>query len=478
MTINNKISADVDEFEISASSSYTAVGTHSDFIHDASASQNIAYILSEDEEKQDTYDVKDSDVSESITLKETTKTNISATYSSHRTLTIANQNCQMDDTIFVSTFQEDRLNSTMTIKISDCDTVNNSKYTSDVDDLEASSHFTYDTHDDDDDEGDSTKDEGFKVSNTDKIISITPTIHQGDDGNCLPTVQEISHQSDHHNHVHRSRRHILKKKSPLFGNCGGALMSFMISFVIASVFLLLLCSMIIYTSNRTPSSSGEVTTSTEDQRFTANYNRTMEYLTQNNISSSISLLTYGSPQYYATSYIANQLQLPVPLLLPTDDDVATTTSTYDAALIRQEQTYRYIARYVLALDYYYFTNYNLTIDHGGNNQIQEDKEIVDPPQFINFITAGMDICQWNIRSQSATTTTSSLGDLDYYYDTRAIQMGVICSVATKLPVNLTISMFLSIDSTACWPLHIILFSSLVICLFALFRVIFINLQVT
>jgi hypothetical protein len=316
----------------------------------------------------------------------------------------------------------------MTNKVSDCDT-GNSKNISDVDDLEASSDSIYETHDDDNRKG-----KVLKVPNGDNIISST-TIHHGD-GNCLPTVQEI-HQSDHHCH----QRQI--KKPPFLGCC--ALKNVTVGFVIFIMMLLFIYAMTIFKSNRTsafPLSSGEAASS--DGHFSANYNRTMEYLVQNNISTSISLLTYGSPQYYATSYIANQLQLPVPSSTSSADDV--TTSNYDSALLRQQQTYRYIARYVLALDYYHFTDYNRTyhVSHSqSNNQIQEDKEIVEPPQFINFVTAGMDICQWNSRSQSTPTSSS---DLDYY-DTNAVQMGVTCSVSTKLPVNLTISMFCCRDGT-------------------------------
>jgi hypothetical protein len=135
-------------------------------------------------------------------------------------------------------------------------------------------------------------------------------------------------------------------------------------------------------------------------------------------------MTYGTPQYYATSYIANQLQLPIPTSLPSSalpNDVS----------LRQQQAYRYIARYVLALDYFHFTNYNETDNTGDQGMM------IDAPQFLNFVTSGMDICQWNIRNNQTSSTSDT--DIVDYYGTYSIQMGVTCSLSTKLPVNLTIS---------------------------------------
>ena len=277
----------------------------------------------------------------------------------------------------------------MTNKMSTCNT-DNCQFS--VDDIETCN--TNNTSDDD-----SFKDVSYQGTDDGKSIASTGTIFQND-GNCLPSVQEI-HQSD--DRYHRP----LKGRKNLIG-----------CFILVVVILLLIV-MTIFASNQ-PSSSSMMEPKTTELLFTADYNRTMEYFIQNNISSPDSLLTYGTPQYFATSYIADQLQLPVPSSAFTEGIATSTTS---ATIKFQRQTYRYIARYVLALDYFHFTNYNL---------------VGEPPQFYNFLTAGMDICMWNERTDSSTIGTNA----NYYYDTAdAINMGVTCSKSTKLPINLTLSTF-------------------------------------
>jgi hypothetical protein len=248
-------------------------------------------------------------------------------------------------------------------------------------------------------------DNTYQGTNDEKGTASTGTIVKND-GNCLPSVQEI-HQSDDHYHRTLKERHLFFHVKNLIG-------CFMFVVVILS-----LIAMTIFASNR-QSSLPVVEPKTTEPLFTANYNRTMEYFIQNNISAPDSLLTYGTPQYFATSYIADQLQLPVPSSVSINDIAM---STMNATAVRLQQTYRYIARYVLALDYFHFTNYNL---------------VGEPPQFYNFLTAGMDICKWNVRTDSSTVGTNA----NQYYDmTSAVQMGVTCTKSTKLPINLTLSTF-------------------------------------
>jgi hypothetical protein len=272
---------------------------------------------------------------------------------------------------------------------------------------------------------DSHKNEECKALESDNHSDKKKPIVQRD-GNCLPTLQEIQH-SDHH----------VVKKQPSLEVVGCQSKRTIIVSTAATVVIIVALLMTLILSKQMLSSSSFIDTSTSpsDLRFTSQYQSTMEYLVQNKVSSSTSLMTYGTPQYYATSYIANQLQLPVPTSLPS-------SALPSDVRLRQQQAYRYIARYVLALDYFHFTNYNETRHDSLNQKYTNDNKgdqgmMIDAPQFLNFVTSGMDICQWNIRNNQA----SSMPDTDIvdYYDTNSIQMGVTCSMSTKLPVNLTIS---------------------------------------
>jgi hypothetical protein len=198
----------------------------------------------------------------------------------------------------------------MSEKQSDCDGCHMC-----VVDLEASSHANHQENDDD----------SSKVTKGTVLQS---------DGNCLPTRQEIEH-SDHH-------QHCKEKKSPLdFGYCE----SKHVIGVVAAALLIAFFAIAMFIYNQvSPSSvpSALVGKSSSDLRSTSQYQRTMEYLVQNKISTSTSLSTYGTPQYYATSYIANDLQLPVPITISS----SSSSSLDDDTILQQQQTYRYIARYV------------------------------------------------------------------------------------------------------------------------------------
>jgi hypothetical protein len=114
----------------------------------------------------------------------------------------------------------------------------------------------------------------------------------------------------------------------------------------------------------------------------------MEYLVEGNISKKESLMTYGTPQYYATSFIANDLRIKVP----------------QPGRKTNKQLERYVARYVLALTYFSFNN--------------TPSQNTWTPR-MNFAQS-MDLCQWNEQFLDLTL------------------QGVSCSVATKLPINLTL----------------------------------------
>jgi hypothetical protein len=97
---------------------------------------------------------------------------------------------------------------------------------------------------------------------------------------------------------------------------------------------------------------------------------------------------------------------------------------------------QYIARYVLALDYFYFTNYNRTHSLTDDDDIEHQQH----PPFMNFITSGIDICQWNYRTGSSiNSTTGSYTNSNVGIQNRTIEMGVTCDSVTKLPINFTIS---------------------------------------
>ena len=120
--------------------------------------------------------------------------------------------------------------------------------------------------------------------------------------------------------------------------------------------------------------------------------------------------------------MADTLQLPIP----------TTFSPQDS------EVYRYIARYVLALDYFHFTNYNQTFA-AVDVLSQSGKNHPEQPQFMNFVTSGEDICQWNRRTGSTSHNDSK--NMDPNQNNGTIQMGVTCDDKTKLPINLTISTY-------------------------------------
>ena len=225
-----------------------------------------------------------------------------------------------------------------------------------------------------------------------------------DDGNCLPTVQEI-HQSQYHRRHSHGRFGRKKPKCALV--------------VAILLFLLCLVMAILYRTNTSSTNHGLLE---GVPSFTLRYNRTMEYLVRNNISNPATFIIYGTPQYFATSYMADTLQLPIP----------TTFSPQDS------EVYRYIARYVLALDYFHFTNYNQTFA-AVDVLSQSGKNHPEQPQFMNFVTSGEDICQWNRRTGSTSHNDSK--NMDPNQNNGTIQMGVTCDDKTKLPINLTISTY-------------------------------------
>ena len=372
-----------------------------------------------------------------LTVSKTSKTNVSKEISKSAASTTHPKH-HWDDIILLSTNMQDHRDlhnsSRMTNQESECDVYKTKLHEEEEDDdIEANSQDTCDMLSDDEDDG-NHKNEAYKVATSDDTVPVT--ILQSD-GNCLPTVQEI-HHSDHHHPV---------KKPSFFVVTFCQSKNVILSFILVTVIVFVLMMTVLLSSSSSVSLFSSSTTSTSDQRFTSQYNRTMEYLVQNDISTSTALLTYGTPQYYATSYIANQLQLPVPAPMISSNTENMTATTADAIVLRQQQTYRYIARYVLALDYFYFTNYNATHHDNHfqqyNDQMQEDKEIVmaPSPPFINFVTSGMDLCQWNVRSNRTSSSLTDTDDIVDYYDTSSIQMGVTCSMSTKLPINLTISTF-------------------------------------
>ena len=221
-----------------------------------------------------------------------------------------------------------------------------------------------------------------------------------DDGNCLPSVEEIH---SHYRHSTRTKSRYCTVPGHGSNNsirCG--IVVFFIVTIISMAFHQILSSSSSYTNATTT-------------KWSSNYNRTMEYLIQHNISSALSLTTYGTPQYYATSYLADTLQLSIP-----SDDIDL-----------------YMARYVLALDYYHFTNYNQT--HVPDNDDENDDSEQHRP-FMNFITSGIDICQWNDRSSSSSNNITNIdANGTYHYENQTIPMGVTCDTTTHLPIHVTMS---------------------------------------
>ena len=175
----------------------------------------------------------------------------------------------------------------MTAKPSNCDTCNVTAY-----DLEANNRVTPKTIRDDDS---IKKEELYKVT------------MNNDNGNCLPSVTEI-HLSDHHPYKPHPHHDVQQKEPSFFSSLSKSMIMNGCIVVIVVTFVLIM-SFILFNKMSSSSSSVGIDSSVPfDYRTTSQYQRIMEYLVQNKVSSSTSLLTYGTPQYCATSYIANQLQ--------------------------------------------------------------------------------------------------------------------------------------------------------------------------
>jgi hypothetical protein len=234
------------------------------------------------------------------------------------------------------------------------------------------------------------------------------TLSFNNDGNCLPSIDEIRPSGYHSvsSSTTTTGRSLDKKKR---------------SFIVLSICIALCLTSIVMLLRKMTTSSSSYHSMDGNALFTSNYNRTVTYLLQHNISTEVALRTYGTPQYYAAYYIANSLQLSTP---------DTTLKIHQQEEEKQDDAataaYHYVARYILALDYYHFTT--------NSDENQQTPYLSDPTQspplqvqitqlsnrtFMNFITSGMDVCHWNDRGP----------------DNMTIQMGVTCSVATNLPIN-------------------------------------------
>jgi hypothetical protein len=201
-------------------------------------------------------------------------------------------------------------------------------------------------------------------------------VHTADVGNCLPSAEEI------YGTVYQENSKASKKS--LWIKCCTTRMIV----ILVGIFLVVLFS-IIFAKTKDKSAKDNGTTS-----FTRAYNQTMQFLVENNVSSQESLTTYGTPQYYATSFIANDLGLKVPQQNNKETN---------------DQIYTYVSRYVLALNYYNFNN-------TPSSNTWKDR--------MNFTTSA-DVCQWNS---------------DFFGISR---MGVTCS-SSRLPINLTLCMLIAL----------------------------------
>jgi hypothetical protein len=223
----------------------------------------------------------------------------------------------------------------------------------------------------------STEDDNYDEGKDSNVWHDVP-VHTADAGNCLPTPDEI-HCSVFHENSKSSN------STPLSKYCSTKL----IIALVAVMFVLMVGFILAVKSSSSPRSIAVFTPTNRTEFFSEEYNKTMEYLVESNISSYESLAKYGTPQYYATSFVADDLQLGVP----------------QSGRKSNEPLELYIARYVLALVYFSF----------GNTPSQN----MWVPRMEFALT--MDVCQWNEQFLGLT------------------RQGVSCSVPTKLPVNLTLS---------------------------------------
>jgi Leucine-rich repeat (LRR) protein len=242
----------------------------------------------------------------------------------------------------------------------------------------------------------STEDDKYDEERDSKVWYDVP-VHTADDGNCLPTLDEI-HCSVYHEN----------SKSPNKTSLTKYCTTKAIVALATIMFVLLIGSILAVKSSSSPSSNIAFTPTNHTEHFSKEYNVTMEYLVGRNISSYESLATYGTPQYFATSFIADDLRLSVP----------------QTGRKSSEQLEGYIARYVLTLSYFSF----------GNTPSQNSW--VPRMDF----ALSMDVCQWNDQFLGLT------------------RQGVSCSVDSKLPVNLTLSTLISFHGLfyfcACVPISL------------------------
>ena len=126
---------------------------------------------------------------------------------------------------------------------------------------------------------DINKNGGYKVANNDLTIPAPVPIPQSD-GNCLPSLTEI-HHSDHHSH--KSHHHPAVKRSPFLNLPKSMIMNGCIVVIVITIVLIM--SFVLFNQTSSSSSSVGIDSSVpSDYRTTSQYQRTMEYLVQNKVS--------------------------------------------------------------------------------------------------------------------------------------------------------------------------------------------------